>query len=294
MRKRLIALAICSISIFSIVAPMRGLDCRNDKRIEEQKQETAETEYEVTIESVDLHRFSMQAPNYSLCNVQNNETNKPRKEDVEEQLSYSSYWVSVDKLNVRKDSNKSSETIKKLSFNDEIHAAILDNGWAKIENDNGYVKAEYLSDKELNYTYFEAPVTSGFKSYMPHNLFSTKSEQYKLQEKCNTGTYGIRQYNGRFCVALGSHFNAEIGQYFDLILENGTVIPCIMADQKADCHTDSSNIVTSANGCMTEFVVDMHSLNTNAKRMGDISYCTDEWKSRVYAVKVYDEKVDLR
>lgn len=38
-----------------------------------------------------------------------------------------------------------------------------------------------------------------------------------------------------------------------------------MADQKADCHTDDSNIVTVANGCMTEFVVDFVNLNGDAK-----------------------------
>lgn len=38
--------------------------------------------------------------------------------------------------------------------------------------------------------------------------------------------------------------------------------------RKADCHTDDSNIITVANGCMTEFVVDFDNLNSDAKRMG--------------------------
>ena len=62
----------------------------------------------------------------------------------------------------------------------------------------------------------------------------------------------------------------------------------LLADQKADCHTDDSNIVTVANGCMTEFVVDFVNLNGDAKRMGDISYCSEDWKSRVVEVRVYD------
>lgn len=139
----------------------------------------------------------------------------------------------------------------------------------------------------------QAPYTSGMKSYMPYSvgdrsIFAQSSNQYKLQELCNTGNYGIRQYNGRYCVAIGSYFGTAIGQYFDLILENGVSIPCIMADQKADCHTDDSNIITVANGCMTEFVVDSDNLNSDAKRMGDISYCSEDWKSRVAEVRVYD------
>ena len=66
-----------------------------------------------------------------------------------------------------------------------------------------------------------------------------------------------------------------------------------MADQKADVHTDSLNIATLQNGCMSEFVVDNEKLNSNAKRMGDISYCTDLWKSRVVKVKVYKKFVEL-
>ena len=129
--------------------------------------------------------------------------------------------------------------------------------------------------------------------YMPYSvrdrsIFAQSSNQYKLQELCNTGNYGIRQYKGRYCVAIGSYFGTAIGQYFDLILENGVSIPCIMADQKADCHTDDSNIITVANGCMTEFVVDFDNLNSDAKRMGDISYCSEDWKSRVVEVRVYD------
>ena len=39
---------------------------------------------------------------------------------------------------------------------------------------------------------------------------------------------------------------------------------------------------------MTEFVVDFDNLNSDAKRMGDISYCSEDWKSRVVEVRVYD------
>ena len=183
-----------------------------------------------------------------------------------------------------------SSLVGSLVFGDCVNAYV-DGEWAELDNGT-YISAEYLTS-ELLYTAYAAPYTSGMKSYMPYSvgdrsIFAQSSNQYKLQELCNTGNYGIRQYKGRYCVAIGSYFGTAIGQYFDLILENGVSIPCIMADQKADCHTDDSNIVTVANGCMTEFVVDFSNLNSDAKRMGDISYCSEDWKSRVVEVRVYD------
>lgn len=140
-----------------------------------------------------------------------------------------------------------------------------------------------------SYKDFDAPNNSGFKSYMSYKCITSKSSpQYKLQnERAYTGEYGIRQVDGRFCVALGSYFTTEIGTYFDLILENGTVIPCILADQKADKDTDSQNIITNHNGCLSEFVVDLSVLHSMSKRMGDVSYCNDSWNSPVKIIRVY-------
>lgn len=208
----------------------------------------------------------------------------------EAKKEFSPYYVAVSSLNIRQAPDVNSSLVGSLIFGDCVNVYI-DGEWAELDNGT-YVSAECLTS-ELPYTAYAAPYTSGMKSYMPYSvgdrsIFAQSSNQYKLQELCNTGSYGIRQYNGRYCVAIGSYFGTTIGQYFDLILENGVSIPCIMADQKADCHTDDSNIVTVANGCMTEFVVDFVNLNGDAKRMGDISYCSEDWKSRVVEVRVYD------
>lgn len=208
----------------------------------------------------------------------------------EAEKEFSPYYVVVSSLNIRQAPDTNSSLVGSLVFGDCVNAYV-DGEWAELDNGT-YISAEYLTS-ELLYTAYAAPYTSGMKSYMPYSvgdrsIFAQPSNQYKLQELCNTGNYGIRQYNGRYCVAIGSYFGTAIGQYFDLILENGVSIPCIMADQKADCHTDGSNIITVANGCMTEFVVDSDNLNSDAKRMGDISYCSEDWKSRVVEVRVYD------
>lgn len=147
--------------------------------------------------------------------------------------------------------------------------------------------------EDVGYAVYDAPYTSGFKSYMDYRaITSTDSLQYVLQnEYAHTGNYGIRMVNDRYCIAVGSRFTSDIGQYIDLVLENGTVIPCILADQKADEHTDDGNIVTMHNGCMSEFVVDTDSLDHMAKICGDISYCENNWQSRVVKVKVYNENI---
>ena len=94
-------------------------------------------------------------------------------------------------------------------------------------------------EEVMDYTIIDVPANSGFKSYMPYTAITSKnSNQYKLQHtEAYTGEHGIRQVDGRYCIALGSYFGKEIGTYYDLVLENGTVIPCILADRKADIHT---------------------------------------------------------
>lgn len=154
-------------------------------------------------------------------------------------------------------------------------------------------KTEIKQEETTEYKLYSIPNNSGFKSYMSYKaITSPNSLQYKLQSTyAYTGNYGIRQVNGRYCVAIGTFSNASIGSYIDVILENGTVIPCIVGDFKAPVHTDSSNIITLHNGCVTEFIVDKDNLHSTSKKMGDVSYCESGWKSPVKSIKVYNTNV---
>lgn len=198
-------------------------------------------------------------------------------------------------LNVRKNPSTKSKVLDILPFNTKVKFIKENKNWLKIKYKNkyAYVYKQYISKKKINYDLYSVPEYSGYKSWMPYTaITSISSPQYLLQnEYAYTGTYGIRQINGRFCVAIGSHFTEDIGQYFDLILENGTVIPCILADQKADEDTDSDGIFTLHNGCATEFIVDTSNLNYAAKRDGDISSCCEEWDSPVEQIKVYEKNI---
>ena len=227
----------------------------------------------------------------AVINTESSKVTEPGEvSEVEEVYDYTG-WASTP-VNVRTAPNTESEVLKVLSFNEEIDYCPVNDDWVKIQLNNGigYVNANYISSTKFEYNVKYAPMTSGKKSWMPYTaLTSRSSNQYRLQQMCSTGNYGIRTYNGRYCVALGSYYTDTIGQYFDLVLANGTVIPCVLGDQKADVHTDTANQVTVHNGCMSEFIVDTSSLDSDAKRDGDISSCTDEWDSRVVEIRIYDE-----
>jgi hypothetical protein len=203
-------------------------------------------------------------------------------------------WTTT-KVRVRKGPSINTTVLTTYDFNTHILYTEYDNEWVKIKYDGSiaYMAKQFISDKECEYHEISVPSHEDFKSYMGYKTITDKkSTQYKIQSNyAYTGDYGIRQADGRFCVALGSYFNVEIGQYFDLVLENGTIIPCVKGDSKADCDTDNQNIFTKKNGCCSEFIIDSNSLASSIKNKGNISYANEEWKSQVVAIRVYEENV---
>lgn len=199
-------------------------------------------------------------------------------------------WTTT-RVNVRQEPNTNSVILATFNFNTQIEYIDYNVNWVQIKYEDkvGYIFKEYISDTECEYQDYAIPAYKGFKSYMGYKAITCKSsKQYKLQaEYAYTGKYGIRQVNGRYCVALGSYFNTTIGQYFDLILENGTVIPCIMGDEKDDRHTDGNNLFTRANKCCSEFVVDTSSISSLVKTTGDVSDVCEDWNSPVATIRVY-------
>lgn len=203
-------------------------------------------------------------------------------------------WTTT-RVNVRKEPNTNSSILTTLNFNTQIEYYEFNQDWVKIkyENQVAYISKKYISPEECNYIEYEVPAYAGFKSYMGYKCITRKtSKQYLIQKQyAYTGEYGIRQVEGRFCVALGSYFKTSIGQYFDLILKNGTIIPCIMGDAKADKDTDSNNLFTRANKCCSEFIIDTSALDNKVKLSGNISNVTEEWKSPVQYIRVYNTNI---
>ena len=219
-----------------------------------------------------------------------NESQQPRGDN------FLKGWTTT-RVNVRKFPSTSAEVLDTLDFNSMILYLPIEYNkeWIKIQymGDIAYIAKKYMSNRKCDYRQYDIPSNSGFKSYMSYTAITSKnSNQYKIQNNyAYTGNYGIRQADNRYCIALGSYFNAEIGQYIDLVLENGVVIPCILADAKANIHTDKNNLFTTANGCCSEFIIDSSKLNSNAKRDGNISSCCEGWNSPVISVRIYEENI---
>lgn len=201
-------------------------------------------------------------------------------------------WIEADAIKIKSKPSKNSKSIGTLKFNEQVSYTVYNDNWFEIKHNGkpAYISAKNIAEHEAKSDIYYAPNTSGFKSYMDYRTITcTGSKQYALQSIATTSENGIRTVDGRYCVAVGSHYTSEIGQYFDLVLANGTVIPCVLGDQKADIHTDADNIVTAHNGCMSEFVVDAGALSSEVKSRGNISYCNSDYDSPVMKVIVYDK-----
>ena len=210
---------------------------------------------------------------------------------VEEVKIQQEGWTTTT-LNVREEPNTDSSILDTIPFNTYIKYYEYNDEWAEIAYDNGqaYISRDYISDEECEFVMYDIPKTRGFKSYMPYTAITNKkSKQYKLQQIASTGAYGIRVVDSRYLVAIGTAFNAEVGTYIDLILEDGFVIPCIVGDVKSPRHTDSSNMITMHNGCVSEFIIDSKALHKSIKKSGDVSSCNENWNGCVRAIVVYSK-----
>lgn len=211
--------------------------------------------------------------------------------------AYSTGWLTAN-TNIRSypgfaDGNSNVLTV--LPKYSEVEYAYYNDEWSVIkygECSTAYVHSDLISNQKITSTTYYAPYNR-IKSYMPYTAITSRSSaQWKLQQSAYTDTYGIRQVNGRFCIAVGSAYTSKIGQYIDLVLENGTTIHCILADQKADKDTNAENTITEHDGSLVEFIVSSGNLSSTVKRMGDISYATESWNSMITQIIVYDEVAD--
>ena len=115
-------------------------------------------------------------------------TNEPIVNNEE----YTGYLTS--NMNVRSEPSTDSEILEVYPFNQKIQYQKYNDEWVEIQYKSGiaYICSEYISDEQLDYIEYIAPITSGFKSYMHYTTITNKSsQQYKLQKIAYTGTYGI-------------------------------------------------------------------------------------------------------
>ena len=150
---------------------------------------------------------------------------------------------------------------------------------------------EYLK----KYTDYPVPDNKPFKSYMDAETIKDKSsKQYAMKSTFlldyNTGIYMV---GNRYACALGSFYSTDIGTEFDIVLESGEVIPCVLADVKDDEHTDSLNQYTVANGSIVEFIVHTSTLIPNISNRwgntGDVSKI-DGFEGEIAYIRIYERE----
>lgn len=126
----------------------------------------------------------------------------------------------------------------------------------------------------------------GFKSFESTDKVTYGNAGW-INSKSVTNESGFQMINDRYLVAMGTRFGLTIGQYFDIVLENGTIIPCILGDEKDDNDTDITNTFTTHSRCATEFIVSTDKLPKNVLLAGDVSIFCDEWDSPVVEIIKY-------
>lgn len=132
-----------------------------------------------------------------------------------------------------------------------------------------------------------APDGCSFKPYMSYEKITNKSShQYLLQQFATTDIWGLRKLDGRYMIAVGTHYCAKMGTKIDIVLDNGKVLNCVLADSKADKDTDATHRVGAHNDII-EFIVDMEALHERAKYHGDISSIV-EFEGEIEKVIVHD------
>jgi hypothetical protein len=154
-----------------------------------------------------------------------------------------------------------------------------------------FIKSKWISKNRIKTKSFNV---SGdrCKTYESYTAIGTKgrSTQSKLQAKAETRKDGVRVVNDRVCIAVGSHYKANIGQYVDVHLKNGTIIECIVGDWKANCHT-INNHTLGLNHDAIEVIVDVKTLKKTSKVSGDMSDLCKAWDSKVKKIVTYDKNV---
>lgn len=200
-------------------------------------------------------------------------------------------------VNVRSDASVESSILCTLLWNTHLEFRKYNSEWKKVVLNNGtvgYINTQYVTRKEATNKVL-GTVREHQKSYMDYRTVTARgTKAYHVSRTlAYTGAYGIRQIDGRFLCAVGTYYASEneVGKYVDLILANGTVIPCILGDTKANKDTDSSNMYTRHDHSVVEFIVDTGSLSSKVRRQGNLNYANSNWNSSIVDIRVYDKSL---
>lgn len=114
------------------------------------------------------------------------------------------------------------------------------------------------------------PGDTGFRSYEPYTAIGHGSIQEIILWYAAPDENGLMSINGRPLVAIGTGWGYWLYDEITVYTDEGSY-DCIVGDIKADVHTDWTNRVTAANGCVVEFIVDPWAMDPAVKGTGSIS-----------------------
>ena len=70
-------------------------------------------------------------------------------------------------------------------------------------------------------------------------------------------------------------------------MENGNTLKCILGECKSNNDTDCTNR-QNPNGSVIEFIVNINSMPSMVRKMGNCSYACEEMKGEIKSIIVYD------
>lgn len=143
-----------------------------------------------------------------------------------------------------------------------------------------FTTATSASALTATYTNLGVPtgINTSFKTYMDYRcITNTYSPQYKYIHKWGWSDYqGFMRANGErdlgitddyYMIALGSYYGTTIGTKYRITTDTGRIFYGVLADCKANIHTNYTNQYSFHND-IVEFIVDTNRLNGNVMRMG--------------------------
>lgn len=130
-------------------------------------------------------------------------------------------------------------------------------------------------EPEIELVSYDIPTgDTSFHGYMNYACITDiNSLQYQLQLNCWTDSQGIRRQGDDVCIALGSYYGTEIGTRYLITTDMGNSFTAVLADCKADIHTDYNNQYRdTGNGFknVVEFIVDTYALDPDVMSSGNI------------------------
>lgn len=161
----------------------------------------------------------------------------------------------------------------------------LQNEKALLENNNKKL-SEVISRFRENPNWWKERIPPGNTDWYalePYTAINDKrSSQYALQQMCSTGlSTGIRLYEDSegelyYCAALGSAYGRDIGDAWEVTLDNGEYFRIIYADYKDDGKTEffghpCRNAREQPCTNVIEFIVEWEKLPSEVRERGSMS-----------------------